>query len=139
MARITFSVVLASAILASTTNAQYTPPDSAALEGVIVERYYVADQSDATDEDGSAQLVPGVMATPTHGPLASTLGRQLLGAGTRREPVQHRRQGSGRPARRRRHPHRAAGIPADLGAAVGTQQDGHRGVEPVGGRGHTAA
>jgi hypothetical protein len=36
-------------------------PDGGALEGVIVERYYVADASDAADEDGSAQLVEGAI------------------------------------------------------------------------------
>lgn len=46
------------AISAAPSFAQ-TAPDSTALEAVIVERYYVADSSDAGDEDGSAQLVPG--------------------------------------------------------------------------------
>lgn len=36
-------------------------PDPGALEGVIVERYYVADSNDAADEDGSAQLVEGAV------------------------------------------------------------------------------
>ena len=43
----------------NTTIAFAQGPDSTALEGVIVERYYVADENDAGDEDGSAQLVPG--------------------------------------------------------------------------------
>lgn len=82
MARITFSVVLASAILASTTNAQYTPPDSAALEGVIVERYYVADQSDAADEDGSAQLVPGAVTYRVFLDMKEGYELQILGGFT---------------------------------------------------------
>lgn len=36
-------------------------PDPDAIEGVIVERYYVADANDAADEDGSAQLVEGAV------------------------------------------------------------------------------
>lgn len=31
---------------------QYTPPDPAGLEGIIVEKYYVADANDAADADG---------------------------------------------------------------------------------------
>lgn len=51
---------LASALaLSATITFAQTGPDANALEGVVVERYYVADEVDAGDEDGSAQLVPG--------------------------------------------------------------------------------
>ncbi len=36
---------------------QYTPPDPAGLEGVIVEKYYVADANDAADTDGGTGLL----------------------------------------------------------------------------------
>lgn len=39
-------------LLASGIMAQYELPDSTALEGIIVERYYVSDTLDVTDEDG---------------------------------------------------------------------------------------
>ena len=37
---------------------QYAPPDSSALEAIIVERYYYSDAQDASDEDGG-ELVEG--------------------------------------------------------------------------------
>ncbi len=58
MSRLRILLAAALAYSASLSNAQ-TGPDSTALEGVIVERYYVANENDASDEDGSAQLVPG--------------------------------------------------------------------------------
>jgi hypothetical protein len=53
--------ILLASVLAYSASLSFaqTGPDSTALEGVIVERYYVADENDASDEDGSAQLVPG--------------------------------------------------------------------------------
>ncbi len=60
MSRLRILLASALAYSASLSIAQ-TVPDSTALEGVIVERYYVADEIDAADEDGSAQLVPGAV------------------------------------------------------------------------------
>lgn len=41
--------------------AQYAPPDSAALEGIVVETYYISDANDAADTDGAGvpQLTAG--------------------------------------------------------------------------------
>lgn len=41
--------------------AQYTPPDGSALQGLIVERYYVADANDAADTDGGPGLLEGAV------------------------------------------------------------------------------
>ncbi|HMQ76958.1 MAG TPA: T9SS type A sorting domain-containing protein [Flavobacteriales bacterium] len=38
---------------------QYAPPDPSGLEGILVERYYVADANDASDSDGSSDLDEG--------------------------------------------------------------------------------
>ena len=40
----------------SALNAQYFPPDSGALQGVVVETYYIADANDAADTDGGDDL-----------------------------------------------------------------------------------
>lgn len=56
--RITF--ILFSLISAFSLSAQYAAPDSSALESVIVERYYISDSQDATDEDGG-ELVEGAV------------------------------------------------------------------------------
>lgn len=60
-------------------NAQFTPPDADALEGVIVERYYVADENDAADEDGSAQLVPGATTYRVFLDMKDGYNLQVLG------------------------------------------------------------
>ena len=44
---------------ATALQAQYAPPDPAGLEGVIVEKYYVADANDAADADGGTNLSAG--------------------------------------------------------------------------------
>lgn len=49
----------AALISVSLANAQYTPPDPAGFEGIIVESYYVADANDAADTDGGANLADG--------------------------------------------------------------------------------
>lgn len=41
--------------------AQYAPPDPGGMQGVIVERYYVADSDDAADTDGGTGLTAGSM------------------------------------------------------------------------------
>lgn len=41
--------------------AQYAPPDPAGFQGLIVEPYYVADSVDASDTDGSSELVEGAV------------------------------------------------------------------------------
>ncbi|MBK8500681.1 MAG: hypothetical protein IPL52_18120 [Flavobacteriales bacterium] len=46
-------------ILCSALGAQYAPPDGSALQGLIVERYYIADANDAADTDGGPGLVEG--------------------------------------------------------------------------------
>lgn len=51
--------LLTALILASALSAQYEPPDGSALQGMIVERYYVADANDAADTDGGPGLVEG--------------------------------------------------------------------------------
>jgi len=55
------SLLSASLLTISSAFAQYAPPDGSGLEGVIVERYYQADASDAADEDGSTGLVEGAI------------------------------------------------------------------------------
>ncbi len=40
------------------SNGQYSPPDCEAIEAILVERYYISDANDATDEDGG-ELVQG--------------------------------------------------------------------------------
>ena len=45
--------------LAPTLLAQYTPPDGSALQGLTVERYYIADANDAADTDGGPGLLEG--------------------------------------------------------------------------------
>ncbi len=47
-----------SLLTASIAFGQYAPPDCEAVEEIIVERYYISDESDATDEDGG-QLANG--------------------------------------------------------------------------------
>lgn len=42
-------------------NAQYFPPDTAALEDILVETYYVCDANDAGDTDGGPDLVAGAV------------------------------------------------------------------------------
>ena len=54
-------------------------PDSGALEGVIVERYYVADANDAADEDGSAQLVEGAITYRVFLDMKEDYDLQILG------------------------------------------------------------
>lgn len=51
--------LLPALLLSSSIIAQYAPPDPSGLEGIIVERYYVSDSSDADDTDGSTDLDPG--------------------------------------------------------------------------------
>ncbi len=51
--------LLSSLALVPALLAQYTPPDGSALQGLIVERYYVADANDAADTDGGPGLVAG--------------------------------------------------------------------------------
>ena len=41
-------------LIMAAASAQYFPPDPAGLEGVIVEKYYVADANDAADTDGGS-------------------------------------------------------------------------------------
>lgn len=55
------TILLSALSLSFTTalQAQYAPPDPAGLEGVIVEKYYVADANDAADEDGGTNLPAG--------------------------------------------------------------------------------
>lgn len=57
------SLLLASGLsaISSTALAQYTPPDSMALEGIVVETYYISDANDAADTDGAGvpQLTAG--------------------------------------------------------------------------------
>lgn len=50
----TFYPLFLALLLSSTSTVfgQYSPPDGDALEGIIVERYYVSDTLDVTDEDG---------------------------------------------------------------------------------------
>ena len=53
--------ILSTAVFLTASSAligQCTPPDLGALEGIIVEKYYVSDANDATDEDGGT-LVAG--------------------------------------------------------------------------------
>ena len=59
----TIRTLLASSVAcaAFAVNAQYLPPDTAALEGIIVERYYVCDVNDAGDTDGGPGLVQGAV------------------------------------------------------------------------------
>jgi hypothetical protein len=45
-------------LVSSIALAQYAPPDCEAVEGIIVERYYISDGSDASDQDGG-ELVTG--------------------------------------------------------------------------------
>lgn len=47
--------------LCSSALAQYAPPDSMALEGIVVETYYISDANDAADTDGAGvpQLTAG--------------------------------------------------------------------------------
>ena len=42
-------------------HAQYFPPDTAALEDILVETYYVCDANDAGDVDGGPGLVAGAV------------------------------------------------------------------------------
>ncbi|HEY0976502.1 MAG TPA: T9SS type A sorting domain-containing protein [Flavobacteriales bacterium] len=58
MLRIATSLLLAST-LGSALNAQYAPPDPSGFQGLIVERYYVADANDAADTDGGSGLTAG--------------------------------------------------------------------------------
>lgn len=51
--------LLFSSIASSIALAQYAPPDPSGLQGVIVERYYIADANDAADTDGGTGLVAG--------------------------------------------------------------------------------
>lgn len=57
------SLLLASGLsaISSTALAQYAPPDSMALEGIVVETYYISDANDAADTDGAGvpQLTAG--------------------------------------------------------------------------------
>ena len=48
-------------ILTLAVSAQYTPPDTAALEDILVETYYVCDASDAGDVDGGPGLNAGAV------------------------------------------------------------------------------
>ena len=41
--------------------AQYLPPDPSGLQGIIVERYYIADANDAADTDGGPGLLEGAV------------------------------------------------------------------------------
>lgn len=54
--RTTIAVLLA---FPAIVHAQYTPPDPAGFQGIIVETYYESDSLDATDTDGSLDLSPG--------------------------------------------------------------------------------
>lgn len=47
------------ALSASLAFPQYMPPDPDGMQGVIVERYYVADANDAADTDGGSGLTAG--------------------------------------------------------------------------------
>ena len=53
------SLLLTVLLTATGARAQYTPPDPSGLEGIFVERYYVADANDAADTDGSSDLSTG--------------------------------------------------------------------------------
>lgn len=48
-------------LLALASLAQYNPPDPSGMQGVIVERYYVADENDAADTDGGTGLTAGAV------------------------------------------------------------------------------
>lgn len=69
---------LAAFLLASSSLLAQTP-DGGALEGVIVERYYVADGNDAADEDGSAQLVEGAVTYRVFLDMKEGYDLQVLG------------------------------------------------------------
>ena len=62
-----------------TLHAQSILPDPDALEGVVVERYYVADANDAADEDGSAQLVAGAVTYRVFLDMKDGYELQILG------------------------------------------------------------
>jgi hypothetical protein len=74
--RIPAAIALAMAVTALTAQ---TTPDGAALEGVIVERYYIADSLDAADEDGSAQLVEGAVTYRVYLEMKEGYDLQVLG------------------------------------------------------------
>lgn len=50
-------------LIGTIIHAQYTPPDPGGLEGIIVEKYYIADANDAADTDGGPNGQVAVAAT----------------------------------------------------------------------------
>lgn len=53
--------LLPTLLFSSALIAQYAPPDPAGLEGIIVEKYYIADANDAADSDGGTGLTEGTV------------------------------------------------------------------------------
>ena len=66
-------------LIASLAQGQYAPPDPSGFEGLIVERYYVADANDAADTDGGEGLTPGAVTYRVFADLKQ--GYQLISVG----------------------------------------------------------
>ncbi len=72
--------ILALLLLSSSTvAAQYAPPDPSGFQGLIVERYYVADANDAADTDGGEGLNAGAVTYRVFADLKP--GYRLISAG----------------------------------------------------------